>query len=307
MQGAFASKLYMSSQQGLYSHPRNFAGVPEPFSDFTFAKVAILPVPYDSTTEWHSGSRKGPRSIIEASYYLEWYDIELKKEPYRIGIHTMPELEPSYSSPETTIDRVYEATACLLENSKFVVMLGGEHSISLGSIRAHIEKYPNCSVLQMDAHTDLRDEYLGTQYGHACVMRRVKELCPITQVGIRAISLEEVEQLSSSRLKPFFFEQSSISLPINDIVSTISENVYVTIDLDVFDPSIMSSVGTPEPGGILWNQALDLLNYLSKQRNIVGFDIVELCPDQGPASCSFLAAKLAYKLIGYIFNDQLPV
>ncbi|MBN1375718.1 MAG: agmatinase [Dehalococcoidia bacterium] len=305
MQGAFTIELYMSSQQALYSHPRNFAGIPEPFSTFKSARVAILPVPYDSTTEWHSGSRNGPRSIIEASYYLEWYDIELKKEPYRIGIHTMPELEPAYSSPEINIDRVYRASAALLRDSKFVITLGGEHSISLGSIRAHVEKYSNCSVLQMDAHTDLRDEYLGTKYGHACVMRRVEELCPITQVGIRAISLEEIEHLSSSRLKPFFFEQDNTSLPINDIVSTVSENVYVSIDLDVFDPSIMSSVGTPEPGGILWYQALHLLNYLSKQRNIIGFDIVELCPDQGPASCSFLAAKLAYKLIGYIFDEQL--
>jgi agmatinase len=304
MQGAVRVELYMSDQQSLYSHPKNFAGVPEPFCGFDFAKVAILPVPYDSTTEWHSGSRNGPKSIIESSYYLEWFDIELKKETYKVGIHTMPELEPAYNSPQTMTERVYQAAASLLDKSKFVVTLGGEHSISLGAIRAHVEKYPGCSVLQLDAHTDLRDEYLGTKYGHACVMRRTQELCPITQVGIRAISQEELEHVKATGLKPFFYEQGNTQLPIEEIIQTLPDNVYVSIDLDVFDPSIMSAVGTPEPGGILWNQALSLLSSVSKKRRIVGFDIVELCPDQGPSACSFLAAKLAYKLIGYIVNER---
>ncbi|MGD0855774.1 MAG: agmatinase [Dehalococcoidia bacterium] len=294
----------MSDHQSLYSQPKNFAGLSAPFSNFEFAKVVVLPVPYDSTTEWHSGSRNGPKSIIEASYYLEWYDIELEGESYGMGIHTLPELEPAYNSPETMTQRVYQATSSLLQNSKFVVMLGGEHSISLGAIRAHVEKYANCSVLQLDAHTDLRDEYLGTKFGHACVMRRVEELCPITQVGIRAISIEEKEYTVSKGLRPFYYQQNDLSLPVEKIIEALTENVYVSIDLDVFDPSIMSAVGTPEPGGILWHQALSLLSSLSKKRNIIGFDIVELCPDQGPAACSFLAAKLAYKLIGYSFAHQ---
>jgi len=294
----------MSDHQSLYSQPKNFAGLSAPFSNFEFAKVAVLPVPYDSTTEWHSGSRNGPKSIIEASYYLEWYDIELEREFYGMGIHTLPELEPAYNSPETMTQRVYQATSSLLQNSKFVVMLGGEHSISLGAIRAHVEKYANCSVLQLDAHTDLRDEYLGTKFGHACVMRRVEELCPITQVGIRAISIEEKEYTVSKGLRPFYYQQNDLSLPVEQIIEAVTENVYVSIDLDVFDPSIMSAVGTPEPGGILWHQALSLLSSLSKKRNIIGFDIVELCPDQGPAACSFLAAKLAYKLIGYSFAGK---
>jgi agmatinase len=294
----------MSDQRNLYSNPKNFAGVPEPFSGFDFAKVAIQSVPYDSTTEWHSGSRNGPKSIIESSYYLEWYDTELKKETYKVGIHTMPELEPAYNNPQTMTEKVYQATASLLQQSKFVVTLGGEHSISLGAIRAHVEKYPGCSVLQLDAHTDLRDEYLGTKYGHACVMRRTEELCPITQVGIRAISSEEMEYVKARGLQPFFYEYGDTQLPIEKIIQTTSDNVYVSIDLDVFDPSIMSAVGTPEPGGILWHQALSLLRSVSKKRKIVGFDIVELCPDQGPSACSFLAAKLAYKLIGYIFNER---
>jgi agmatinase len=304
MQGAVRTELYMSGQQGLYSQPKNFAGLSAPFSNFEFAKVAILPVPYDSTTEWHSGSRNGPKSIIEASYYLEWYDLELERESYSMGIHTLPELEPAYNSPETMAQRVYQATSSLLQNSKFVVMLGGEHSISLGSVRAHVEKYPDCSVLQLDAHTDLRDEYLGTKYGHACVMRRVEELCPITQVGIRAISIEEKNYAVSKGLRPFYYQQDDIPLPVEKIIESVAENVYISIDLDVFDPSIMSAVGTPEPGGILWHQALNLLSSLSKKRKIIGFDIVELCPDQGPAACSFLAAKLAYKLIGYSFTGR---
>lgn len=292
----------MSREQSLYANPKVFAGIPEPFSNFESAKVAILPVPYDSTTEWHSGSRCGPASIINASYYLEWYDLELKKEIYQVGIHTRPELEPVYSSPETMIDQVQQASTLLLDKSKFVITLGGEHSITLGSVKAHLTRYPNCSVLQLDAHTDLRDEYLGTKFSHACVMRRIEELCPITQVGIRAISQEEINYLAKRNLKPFFFEQNSGPLPLDQIINTISNDVYVSIDLDVFDPSIMSSVATPEPGGILWPQALELLYALSQKRNVIGFDVVELCPNQGTDACSFLAAKLIYKFIGYIFG-----
>jgi len=294
----------MNEQHGLFSQPRNFAGLPDSFSNFEFAKVAILPVPYDSTTEWQSGTRQGPRSIIDASYYLEWYDLELQREICNVGIHTLPELEPAFSSPEDMVNRVYEATRYLLDKSKFVVTLGGEHSISLGTIRAHTEKYNNCCVLQLDAHTDLRDSYLGTKYGHACVMRRVIDLCPITQVGIRATSLEEKEFVAANGLKPFFCEDNKSLLPADQIVATLSERVYITIDLDVFDPSIMAAVGTPEPGGIYWQQALDLLKIVIKEREVIGFDVVELCPGQGPAACSFLAAKLAYKLIGYSFYGK---
>jgi agmatinase len=294
----------MSDQQGLYSQPKNFAGLSSPFSDFTSAKVVVLPVPYDSTTEWHSGSRNGPKSIIEASYYLEWYDLELQKELYGMGIHTLPELEPTYDNPETMGQRVYQATSSLLQSSKFIVMLGGEHSISVGAVRAHVERHPGCSVLQLDAHTDLRDEYLGTRYGHACTMRRIEELCPITQIGIRAISLEERKHAAAVGLKPFFLEHNDIPLPIDEIVQTLKDDVYISIDLDAFDPSIMSAVGTPEPGGILWHQALTLLRAVSQKRNIIGFDVVELCPDQGPAACAFLAAKLTYKLIGYAFEGH---
>jgi len=289
----------MNGKPGFYAQPRNFAGLFPPYGDFQTAAVTILPVPYDSTTEWHSGTRNGPKTIIEASYYLEWFDIELGREIHTCGIHTLPELEPALDSPETMNNRVYQAVSDLLEQSKFVAMLGGEHSISSGAVRAYQKKYPDLSVLQLDAHTDLRDQYLGSKYSHACTMRRIIEFCPLTQMGIRSISMEETEYVKSHKLSPFFFDSNDHHIPLDDIAGALSENVYITIDLDVFDPSIMSAVGTPEPGGMLWQPALDLLRHISDRKRIVGFDVVELCPDQGPASCAFTAAKLVYKLIGY--------
>jgi len=285
----------------LLSQPGNFAGLPPAYSDFKSSRVTVLPVPYDSTTEWHSGTRNGPRSIIEASYYLEWFDIELGRELYSMGIHTLPNLEPVLDSPEAMAGRVYSAVESLLEEDKFIVMLGGEHSISYGSIRAYSHKFADFSVLQLDAHADLRDRYLGTKYGHGCVIRRVLEICPVIQVGIRSMSLEEHDFIKDRGLTPFVLEQGRNSLAYSDIIDSLSENVYITIDLDVLDPSIMAAVGTPEPGGMGWSDILGLLRAVADKRKVVGFDLVELCPDQGPSSCSFLAAKLAYKLIGYSF------
>jgi len=291
----------MSHISHLLSQPGNFAGLPSPYSDYETSSVAVLPVPYDSTTEWHSGTRNGPRSIIEASYYLEWFDIELGRELHSVGISTLPNVEPVLNSPEAMAGRVCSAIETLLDEGKFIVMLGGEHSISYGSIKAYNQKFNHFSVLQLDAHADLRDQYLGTKFGHGCVMRRVLELCPVTQVGIRSMSLEEHEFIKANRLSPFIMEQDKVGLSYPDIIDSLAENVYITIDLDVLDPSIMAAVGTPEPGGMAWSDILSLLKAVAGKRKIVGFDLVELCPDQGPASCSFTAAKLAYKLMGYSF------
>lgn len=291
----------MSHISHLLSQPGNFAGLPSPYSDYETSSVAVLPVPYDSTTEWHSGTRNGPRSIIEASYYLEWFDIELGRELHSVGISTLPNVEPVLNSPEAMAGRVCSAVETLLDEGKFIVMLGGEHSISYGSIKAYNQKFNHFSVLQLDAHADLRDQYLGTKFGHGCVMRRVLELCPVTQVGIRSMSLEEHEFIKANRLSPFIMEQDKVGLSYPDIIDSLAENVYITIDLDVLDPSIMAAVGTPEPGGMAWSDILSLLKAVAGKRKIVGFDLVELCPDQGPASCSFTAAKLAYKLMGYSF------
>jgi agmatinase len=280
--------------------PANFAGLTSPYSDPAFAKVVVVPVPYDSTSEWHGGSRDGPRAIIEASRYLELYDTELDSQICEVGIHTFHEIEPVLSSPEGMAERVYQITKTLVENGKFIVMLGGEHSITLGTVRAFRERFPGLCVLQLDAHADLRDEYLGTRYGHACVMRRVSEYCPLVQVGVRSFSSEEKQFLEHSNIRCFRIEEPDGRLEsFEKILDCLRHDVYITIDMDVFDPALMPAVSTPEPGGMQWYQVLTLLKMVARGRHVVGFDLVELCPREGPAHCAFLAAKLAYKLIGY--------
>jgi agmatinase len=282
----------------LFYPPHTFTAIPPQDAALETSKVVILPVPYDSTTDYKSGAREGAQAIISASQQLELYDAELDRETYRVGIHTLPSLEPVMSGPEQMITRVYQAAKDLLEKDKLVVMLGGEHSLTLGVVQALGERYQKLSVLQLDAHADLRNEYLGTKYSNACVMRRVWELCPIVQVGIRSLSLEEHEFIKQHKLELFYAEDCTPdSAP--KVLANLPPPVYITIDLDVFDPSIMSAVGTPEPGGLSWHQVLDLLRAVAKERHIVGFDVVELCPREGPTSCTFLAAKLVYKLIGY--------
>jgi len=286
----------------LFFPPRNFAGISSPYSDLENSRVVILPVPYDSTTDWRSGTRDGPRAIIDASQYLELYDLELEREIYQVGIHTLPELQPDMSSPENMIHRVYTVAKELLGKDKVVLMLGGEHSLTLGMVKAYREKYEALSVLQLDAHADLHDSYLGTKFGHATVMRRVYELCPIVPVGIRSLSDEERRFIVEADIQPVYAKGATLTEnSIEQIIASLSNDVYITIDLDVLDPSIMSAVGTPEPGGLGWYELLDLLREVAKSKRIVGFDLVELCPSEGPLACAFLAAKLAYKLVGYIF------
>jgi len=289
--------------QELFSPPRNFAGISSPYSDWENSRVVVLPVPYDSTTEWRSGAREGPRAIIDASQYLELYDYELKREIYQVGIHTLPEIKPDMAGPENMTRQVYQVARGLLEKNKMLLMLGGEHSLTLGMVKAYREKYQDLSVLQLDAHADLRDSYLGTKFSHATVMRRVCELCPIVPVGIRSLSEEEYRFISEVGIKPVYADGQVLAGDyIKHIIATLSSEVYITIDLDVLDPSIMSAVGTPEPGGIGWYELLNLLREVASSKHVVGFDLVELCPDEGPRSCAFLAAKLAYKLIGYIYT-----
>jgi len=295
----------MGNEDRAFLPLRVFAGLSPPYSDLEKAKVVILRVPYDGTTEWRSGARDGPQAIIDASQYLELYDLELDREIHKVGIHTLPEVEPLMSSPKDMVDRVYQVTKGLIQNGKFVVMLGGEHSLSLGAVTAFKEAFPKLSVLQLDAHADLRDEYLGTRYGQACVMRRIFELCPIVQVGIRSLSWEEKQFLNRKNLMPFYMTDLALATASTEqIVASLSENVYLTIDVDVLDPSIMPAVGTPEPGGMQWQQVLEITKSVALHRHIVGFDLMEFCPREGPASCAFLLAKLAYKLIGYAVPQE---
>jgi len=283
----------------LFQPPRVFASVHPQLTTSDEAKVVILPVPYDSTTEYKSGAREGPQAIIDASQYLELYDTELDREISEAGIHTLPEVQPLMSGPEPMLQRVYQIASDLLDKGKLLAMLGGEHSLTLGMVRAFREKYPELSVLHLDAHADLRDQYQGTKYSHACVMRRVWELCPVVHVGVRSMSREEHDFLVQHKIEPSYAEALTSPDSATRVVSTLSPQVYISIDLDVLDPSIMSAVGTPEPGGLSWQQVLELLRAVASSKQIVGFDLVELCPREGPSSCAFLAAKLAYKLVGY--------
>jgi agmatinase len=234
---------------------------------------------------------------------MELYDEELGYEPARIGIHTLDELEPSRNSPEETVKRVEEVVAEIIENKKFPLMLGGEHSISLGAVRAVSKHYKDLSVLQLDAHSDLRDEFEGTRFGHTSVMRRISEFCSIVQVGVRSMSKEEAEFARKNKLKIFYARNP---LKPKEVVSNLKKNVYVTIDMDAFDISEVPAVGTPEPGGMHWYDVLALLREVTSKRNVVGFDVVELCPIAGDVSSDFLAARLAYKFLGYIFKPHSP-
>ena len=290
---------FASKHEEMFLPQRVFAGLTPPYSNLQQSNTVILPVPYDATSEWRSGSRHGPQAIIDASQYLELYDLELDREIYKVGICTLPEVEPLFKGPQDMIDRVYEVTKDLIQKGKFIVLLGGEHSLSLGAVRAFKEAFPGLSVLQLDAHADLRNEYLGTKYGQACVMRRIFELCPISQVGVRSLSWEEKQFLTQNKLTPFYMSDlASNKTSVNEIVDSLSKDIYITIDVDVLDPSIIPATGTPEPDGMSWRQVLDIIESVALHKHVVGFDLMEFCPVEGLSSCAFLLAKLAYKLIG---------
>lgn len=279
----------------------NFADLKDRYSNYNESKIVIIPVPYDETSTWIKGADKGPQAIIDCSHTLELYDIETGFEVYKKGIFTdKPVLEKS--SPEKMVKSVKQRVDFHLKNNKFNVILGGEHSITTGSILSYSEHFDNISVLQFDAHTDLRDEYEGSKYNHACVMARVKEICPFVQVGIRSMDVSELKSINYDKI--FFAENIMRNNNKNKlhqkIIKNLTNNVYITIDLDVFDPSIMPSTGTPEPGGLMWYDVIDLLKSVSEEKNIIGFDVVELCPNKINKSPDYTAAKLIYKTLSYI-------
>jgi agmatinase len=276
----------------------NFGGT-DVSSNLDDARVVVVPVPYDETSTWGKGADLGPEAILEASANMELYDIETDSEIYNVGIFTADPVREK-SSPENMVNAVHQQALKFLDLGKFVVGIGGEHSITTGFVRAHHEKFDNLSVLQLDAHTDLRPEYEGSKYNHACVMSRVAEICPFVQVGIRSMDTIEKPFLVKDNL--FLAENIyNNNAWMEDAIARLSDNVFVTIDLDVFDPSIMPSTGTPEPGGLLWYQVIDFLRKVNTKRNIVGFDVMELAPNKTNRSPDFLAAKLIYKLLSYKF------
>lgn len=278
----------------------NFGALPENLSQYETSNVVILPVPYDSTSSYKAGTREGPRAIIAASRQVELFDEELLEDVSLRGIHTLGELIPDMRGPKRMIEKVYNVSKEVLADKKMLVTLGGEHSITLGVVQALIEKYPALSVLQIDAHLDMRESYEESPYNHACVMRRIFELCSITQVGIRNFSQEEHLFIKTHNLKPFYaFNIYKSNEWYDEVVARLGKNVYITIDLDGFDPSIMPAVSTPEPGGMGWYETLHLLKMVCERKKVVGFDVMELCPNPTNISPDFTAAKLVYKLIGY--------
>jgi agmatinase len=278
----------------------NFGALPPEHSGLADSRIVIVPAPYDQTSTWVKGADKGPDAILRASANLELYDIETDSQVYLHGIFT-DEAIAGDLPPAEMVRAVRQRVQNHLANNKFAVVVGGEHSVSVGAAQAYAGRYPGMVVLQLDAHSDLRDEYEGSKYNHACVMARIREVCPIVQVGIRSMDISEKPALVEERV--FFAEDIYGSTAwIDEVVAKLAEQVYITIDLDVFDPSIMPSTGTPEPGGLLWYDVLALLETVCRRRTVVGFDVVELCPVERNWAPDFLAAKLIYKILSYRFR-----
>lgn len=278
----------------------NFGAIPAEYAREESARIVVLPVPYDETSTWMKGADSGPQAIIDASANMELFDIETGSEVFRQGIFTAPAVSEKHS-PEAMVAAVRERVSGYLEKGKFVVTVGGEHSVSVGSIQAHAARHPGMAVLQLDAHADLREEYAGSRFNHACVMARVREICPIVQVGIR--SLDRAEQANLTPGSVFWAHDIAGNTGwIEAVLARLPAECYATIDLDVFDPAIMPSTGTPEPGGLFWYDVTRLLQAVSRRCRVVGFDVVELCPGNYNRAPDFLAAKLIYKFLSCCFE-----
>ena len=290
----------MVEPTGLPWTQQNFLALPPEQSSLENSRVVLVPVPYDSSTSFRSGARDGPGAIIAASYALEDYDYELDSDVSQVGIHTTPLLEPHLGGPEPMVQRVRDAVAAYVEPGRIVGVLGGDHSVTIGSVRAHLDAWPGLSVLYLDAHADLRNEYMGTTWGHASGARRIHDLSPVTLVGVRSMCQEERDYIASRSVPIFPWPPAQDDRTYTEsIVEQLGPLVYVSVDLDVFDPSMMAAVGTPEPGGMSWHQVVSLLRAVAQSRRIVGFDVCELSPGEGPLACSYTAAKLVYKLAAY--------
>lgn len=282
---------------------RTYADIPEKYGELTSAKVVLIPVPYDGTSTWQKGADKGPEAFLEASENMELFDIETNSEVYKEGVFLAAPVTEN-SSPEAMVDAVHSITKTYIQKNKFVTLFGGEHSISIGSIRAFNESFDNLTVLHIDAHADLRKEYMGTTCNHACAVYEASKTTNLVQVGIR--SMDKSEMLAMDTEKVFFaHEMAQDDFWMDNAIELLGENVFITFDLDAFDPSILPATGTPEPGGLLWYETLDFLKQVFKERNVVGFDIVELCPNDNHPASNFVAAKLYYKMLSYKFMENV--
>jgi agmatinase len=280
-----------------------FGGIGPEYYGYETSRIVVVPVPYDGTSTWIKGADRGPAAIIEASANMELYDIDTGSEVYRAGIHTARPVADMHS-PARMVDQVYHAVRQHLENDKFVVTLGGEHSVTIGAVKAFRDKFPDLCVLQVDAHTDLRQEYEGTPFNHACVMARVREWCPFVQVGIRSMDAEERQYTVPGKI---FYAKDIIGQGtgwMDHVISQLGRQVYLTIDLDGLDPSVMASTGTPEPGGLSYYDVIRLARKVIDERQLIGFDVVELCPNDHNKAPDFLAAKLVYQLLSLKFHRE---
>lgn len=288
--------------------PNNFGGLAEEFSRYEGSRAVIFPVPLERTTTYEHGTRNGPDAIIAASRNMETWDEELSVETYsKVGIATLPPIDAAYLTLERVLSEIHTTELSLLTDGKFPVALGGEHSLTPALVSAAAKKFPDLTVLQIDAHADLRDSYQENPASHACAMRRVVEICPAVQVGIRSLCEEEAQAIPRLPTKIFWardIARAPLDSWIPRVVADLSAHVYLTVDLDGFDPSYIPATGTPEPGGLDWYQVTALLRAVAKARKIVAADIVELLPQPGDHAADFLAAKLVYKILGYVFCQK---
>lgn len=283
---------------------RNYGDFEDKYTDYATAAIAILPVPYDGTSTWIKGADKGPEALLEASYNMEFYDIETGAEVYRNGIATLEPVTED-STPEAMSDEVERRMDAILNDGKFPVMIGGEHSVSIGAIRAVARHYDEFSVLQLDAHSDMRDIYEGSTHNHACVMARAREVATnVTQVGIRSTwPAEEAHNIDPERIF-YAYKIKEQDGWEEEVSSQLCNNVYITIDLDVLDPAFMPSTGTPEPDGLSYRQVLKLLRKIVSEHNVIGLDVVELCPNDVNKAPDFLASKLIYQFLSLQFEKN---
>lgn len=281
-----------------------FLGIPKEFTNPDTARAAIIPVPYDRTSSWKKGADKGPAALINASGTVELFDIETKSEPYRDGIATLPPVECA-GPPEEMSAMVAERISAVLAKKQIPVVLGGEHSVSIGAVQATAKRYPKLSVLQIDAHGDTREEYEGSTHNHACIMARAREVAEIVQVGIRAVERDEYERMDLDRV--YFAHDIAKARQNRDdawmdrIVEQLTDHVYLTIDLDAFDPAFIPATGTPEPGGLDWYTVNELIRRVIAKKTIVAFDVVELLPTPGEHASDFFAAKLVHRILAMLF------
>ncbi len=286
----------------------DFGLLPKQYTTWNNADAVIYPVPFGRTVTYQTGTERGPAAILAASANLEWYDIELNAEPYRRGIHTLPVVEPrAMGSSAAMVAWVQTTARRILDARKFPVLLGGEHSATVGAVRACAKHFPGLTVLSLDAHTDLRDRYDGSPLNHACVMRRVLKAAQPVLVGIRSTHTEANRTIEKHAIATFTAEDALFDKDFpKRLLRALGRTVYVSVDLDVFDPGLMPATGTPEPGGLGWYDVLRILRLVFEHRTVVGADVVELRPIEGNAAPDFLAAKLVYKLIGYRYYLRRP-